>query len=185
MRKKRSPKRPPTAVNQWTVLLTRAAKGRRLDKKIRHYQILKLAGYITLVGSTSNEDAQMLFAGLVDTFITLRRITQWNAGLRRLPVDRDGLVRIGRALRAAKKIEDVGKARFSLTKVFRVMVQLPDPDAYVDVVTPGFNNPTIATIFHPNTHSYAAKKYRGVCGDLAEDGQEHQKQVAAKVRHVR
>jgi len=101
-----------------------------------------------------------------------------------LPVTRDGLLKVGAALKAAAEIEYVEHATFKVDAFVAVALALPDPEGYVEVSkTFGLSHRKIGTVFHPNTLEKWTGVYRGVLGPLADS--EYSAAAIASIRTVR
>jgi hypothetical protein len=174
-------KNPPPVVEGWVVYLKRAIKIRRVGALSSEDRVVKTAARIALFGSVGEPRSLEIYQALVPLILTPDRIKRWDDVLRQLPVDRDGLLNIVKAVRAAGGMEPFEKAKFDPVYFVKVTSELPDPFAYVDVCRRE-SHKFIRSAFHPNTLEYMKGKYKGVLGQLADPG--YAQQVAAKVKTV-
>lgn len=173
---KRISKLPPPAVESWIGYLRKALKVRRLSNYGGEDKFVKTAARIALFGPPPESMAIDVYQVLISLLFSYHRIQQWDVVVDLLPSDREGMVKMLKALQAAGYLEPVERAKFGPQTFIAIAVQLPDPRAYVEVCRREGHR-LIRSAFHPNTLEYVKNRYRGVVGPLADP--EYGKQVSA------
>ena len=121
----RRAKKPPPEVLRWARQLRYMARYRRVARVPRE-QNLKLAALIVI-----SDEPEETYHVLADLFLERHRRARIAQGLAEIPPEPLALSRIVRATRAYHR-GYVGKpGRFNLRDVLRIMVRLPDPEAFV------------------------------------------------------
>lgn len=175
-----------SVVQDWLGHLEQSVKARRCSDAPGASQdnLTKLAGYLSLLGPSSNPEVQKVYGPLVKLFLARKRVQYLGSNLEHLPATPEGLRKVAAAVEAAEAIEKVEDAWFPVARFIAVALLLEDPAEYVEVSKDfGLDFRLIRTVFHQNTHHRAAKRFRGVVGDLASA--EHREEVKKKLKVVR
>jgi hypothetical protein len=173
---RRISKLPSPEVEAWVSYLKKALKLRRLSNYGGEDKFVKTAARIALFGPPGESRATDVYQALVSLLFSYHRIQQWDAMLNKLPSDKEGIMRVVKALQASGLIEGVERANFGPQTFLEVAMQLPDPKAYVEVCKRE-GHKMVRSAFHPNTLTYIKNRYRGVVGPLADP--EYGKQIAS------
>ena len=174
-------------VVQWMDFLKRSLRVRRIEDHpyFGEDTLARLAGLLTLVGPATDPSVLPVFGALVELIFARYRLRHrtFPECLRKVcDLNPEELQQVAAAVRAAKGLENVEQASFSVLNFIEVATQVADPVAYVTICQDrGMKR--IRQVFYPPTFESLKVIYRGALGEQ-QAGAEFKEQVR-KLKVVR
>lgn len=185
-RPERIAKCPTPAVESWMRLVHNACRAERMRPALE--KVIRLAALLAVAAEEpSSQDGQRAFWAFKCLFINGARLPRWDAALQKIPPDRTAVLRVAECCRIFGHFagpRDLAKGHFALDQVIGVMLELEDPQGYIEhAARSGFLKP--GALFHPNTLESARKRLRGSLGTLARDRAGHDSDIEQRLRVVK
>ncbi len=181
----RIPKKTQVEVRGWSSYIYRMFEIKRCAKPSGD-TILLLAGMCAYLGPTGDADTQKSYYALMSLFVNPMQRSRITKAVGVLAKDIENLYRVIDCIHAYNKyiLPNNGRAfdkgKYKLDFVIKVMLQIPDADAYVkSLVQSPLRTPS--AIFHARTLENAKRRLKGVFG---YDTEGHEEQVVNKVKVI-
>lgn len=172
------------AVAAWCKVIRNAVKMLRLN--VSEHLVVRLAAHLALVGSPNDAEAQRVFWALKALFLVETRTHQWERALAVVPATKEGVQKIALCFQEYANVAGTLKwdsAKFDLVQVIRVMLEIPDPRAYIQhAARSDFLEPR--ALFHPSTFAAIKDRLRGSMGTLSRDREQHQETISQYIKVI-